>query len=126
VDRDRRAVRRHGYRGRGRLARQRHRRALGRAGGGPPPRAAAPCVRVTWLRAGEALSAVLLTAVELDLAVSPMSDVAEVGGTRELLCGMLSGIGYPYLVLRIGVAEPTSGVPATPRRDPAEVIEMDI
>jgi hypothetical protein len=79
-----------------------------------------------WLRAGEALSAVLLTAVEQDLAVSPMSDVTEVGGTRELLRGMLSGIGYPYLVLRIGVAEPSSGVPATPRRDPAEVIEVDI
>jgi hypothetical protein len=48
-----------------------------------------------------------------------------VGGTREILHGLLSGIGYPLLVLRIGVAEPTTGVPATPRRDAAEVIDVD-
>jgi hypothetical protein len=80
---------------------------------------------LAWLRAGEAVSAVLLTAVGEGVSVSPMSDVAEVAGTRELLRGMLSGIGYPFLVLRIGVAEPTTGVPATPRRDAADVIDID-
>jgi len=80
---------------------------------------------LAWLRAGEALSAVLLTAVEQDLAVSPMSDVAEVPGTRALLRGLLAGIGYPFLVLRIGVVEPTTGVPATPRRSPADAIDVD-
>lgn len=76
------------------------------------------------LRAGEALSSVLLTAVCEDLAVSPMSDVIEVPATRLRLASMLSGIGYPFLVLRVGVAEPATRVPASPRRDPVEVIEV--
>jgi len=80
---------------------------------------------VAWLRAGEALSAVLLTAVSADLAVSPMSDVAEVPATRALLRGLLAGIGYPFLVLRIGVAEQSAGVPATPRRGAADAIDVD-
>jgi hypothetical protein len=78
-----------------------------------------------WLRAGEALSAVLLEAVEAGLSVSPMSDVAEVTATRTLLRELLSGIGYPYLVLRVGVAEPVTGVPPTPRRDPGDAITTD-
>jgi hypothetical protein len=78
-----------------------------------------------WLRAGEALSAALLAAVHEGLSVSPMSDVTEVGGTREILRGLLSGIGYPFLVLRVGVAEPTVGVPSTPRRSPSDAIDAD-
>jgi nitroreductase len=81
---------------------------------------------VGWLRAGEAMSAVLLTAVGEGLAASPMSDVAEVAGTRALLRGVLAGIGYPFLVLRIGVAEPAGDVPAAPRRDPGDAIEIDL
>jgi hypothetical protein len=53
-------------------------------------------------------------------------DVAEVGGTREVLRGLLSGVGYPFLMLRISVAEPSVGVPSTPRRPPADVIDIDI
>jgi nitroreductase len=84
----------------------------------------------SWLRGGEALSAVLLAAVHEGLSVSPMSDVAEVGATREVLRGALHGIGYPYLALRIGtlrigVSEPTSGVPATPRRPASDVIDVN-
>ncbi len=78
-----------------------------------------------WLRAGEAMSAVLLNAVENGLAVSPMSDVAEVPGSRAMLRGLLSGIGHPFLVLRIGVAEPAGPVPPTPRRSPKEAIQID-
>ncbi len=81
--------------------------------------------RLEWLRAGEALSGVWLTAVTEGLSVSPMSDVAEVPSTRALLRGVLAGIGYPFLVLRIGKAEPVSGVPQAPRRDPAEAITVD-
>jgi hypothetical protein len=81
--------------------------------------------RLEWLRAGEALSAVWLTAVTEGLSVSPMSDVAEVPSTRALLRGVLAGIGYPFMVLRIGKAEPVSGVPQAPRRDPAEAITVD-
>jgi Nitroreductase family len=78
----------------------------------------------TWLRAGEALSAVLLTAVTEGLSVSPMSDVTEVAGTRETLRGMLSGIGHPFLALRIGVAEPATRVSSMPRREPDEAIDI--
>ena len=80
---------------------------------------------LAWLRAGEATSAVLLAAVSADLAVSPMSDVAEVPATRALLRGLLAGIGYPFLVLRIGVAEQSAGVPATARRNAADAIDVD-
>jgi hypothetical protein len=81
--------------------------------------------RTDWLRAGEGLSAVWLTAVGEGLSVSPMSDVAEVPGTRALLRGVLAGIGYPILVLRIGLAEPTGPVTPTPRRDPGDAIRID-
>jgi nitroreductase len=81
--------------------------------------------RLEWLRAGEALSAVWLTAVTEGLSVSPISDVAEVPSTRALLRGVLAGIGYPFLVLRVGTAEPVSGLPQAPRRDPAEAITID-
>jgi hypothetical protein len=80
---------------------------------------------LSWLRAGEALSAAMLAAVHDGLSVSPMSDVTEVGGTREVVRGMLSGIGYPFLVLRVGVAEPSVGVPSTPRRTAADAIDVD-
>jgi hypothetical protein len=76
-----------------------------------------------WLRGGEALSAVLLTAVHEGLSASPISDVAEVTGTRVLLNELLNGTGYPYLALRFGVGDPTTAVPATPRHPAAEVIQ---
>jgi hypothetical protein len=79
----------------------------------------------TWLRAGEALSAVLLTAVSENLAVSPMSDLAEVPSTRADLSAMLGGLESPFLVLRIGVAESATRVPASPRRDPGDAIKFD-
>jgi hypothetical protein len=81
--------------------------------------------RLEWLRAGEALSAVWLTAVTEGLSVSPISDVAEVPSTRALLRGVLAGIGYPFLVLRVGNAEPVSGAAQAPRRDPREAITID-
>jgi hypothetical protein len=81
--------------------------------------------RLEWLHAGEALSAVWLSAVVEGLSVSPMSDVAEVPSTRALLRGVLAGIGYPFLVLRVGTAQPVSPLPQAPRRDPAEAITID-
>jgi hypothetical protein len=78
-----------------------------------------------WLRAGESLSAILLAAVGEGLSVSPMSEVAEVPGTRALLRGVLAGIGYQFLVLRMGLADPASAVPPTPRREPGDAIDID-
>jgi nitroreductase len=79
----------------------------------------------TWLRAGEALGAALVTAVEHGAAVSPMSDLVEVAQTRETLRRMLAGIGHPMVVLRIGLIDAVTGVPETPRRSPESAIEHD-
>lgn len=78
----------------------------------------------TWLRAGEALSAAWLTATEQGLSVLPLSAVIEVTVTREALHRMLAGIGQPYLVLRLGVADPDhAGPPHTPRMPAAQVVD---
>lgn len=79
---------------------------------------------VAWLPAGEALSAVLLTAASYGLSTAPMSDVIEVSSTRELLRQMLAGAGHPYLALRVGEAVVANAEPSvTPRRATSETIE---
>jgi nitroreductase len=78
---------------------------------------------IDWLRAGEAVSAVLLTAVVEGLAVAPMSDVLEVAESRRRVRGLLPG-GRPYLVLRLGVPVGEEATPPTPRRRPEAVIRF--
>ncbi|MEO6084003.1 MAG: NAD(P)H nitroreductase [Umezawaea sp.] len=76
------------------------------------------------LRAGEALSAVLLAATDFRLATCPLSQPIEFGPTRDALReDVLDGIAFPQIVLRIGWA-PVGGepLPATPRRPAAEVL----
>jgi hypothetical protein len=75
-----------------------------------------------WLRTGEAVSAVLLTAATLGVATSVMSDVVEIAGARALLHAAIGPDGYPQLTLRAGVNESAPPIPATPRRPAAEVI----
>ncbi|BFU43143.1 Acg family FMN-binding oxidoreductase [Krasilnikovia sp. MM14-A1004] len=75
-----------------------------------------------WLRAGEALSAVLLTAVVEGLACSPMTDVLEVPDAEALVRGLLPGGDVPYVVLRIGVAVEDGAPPPTPRRGAGTVV----
>ncbi|WP_341719795.1 nitroreductase [Micromonospora sp. FIMYZ51] len=79
---------------------------------------------VSWLRAGEALSAAWLAATRLGVSVVPLSGVVEVAGTRQILRQVLSGLGYPYLVLRLGVADPAhAGPPHTPRLPREQVVD---
>ncbi|MGW0179446.1 Acg family FMN-binding oxidoreductase [Nocardia sp. NPDC003345] len=80
--------------------------------------------RLSWLRAGEAGSAAVLTATMLGLATCPMSEAFELPDTREAVReGLLGGIGYPQLVVRVGrPAAGTSDVPISPRRSLDEVI----
>jgi hypothetical protein len=69
-----------------------------------------------WLPAGEALSAAWLTAAELGVSLLPMSAPVEITSTREALCRLISGASYPYLVLRLGIADTTKPPPErTPR-----------
>jgi len=78
-----------------------------------------------WLRGGEALSAAWLAATELGVSVLPLSAAVEVTGTRITLRRLLSGLGYPYLVLRFGVADPEHQGPAhTPRLPSQQVVEI--
>ncbi len=69
------------------------------------------------LRAGEALSAVLLTATTLDLATCALSQPLEIGATRRTLRDdVLSGTLSPQIVLRLGWPPVGPPPPATPRR----------
>ncbi|GAA4880727.1 Acg family FMN-binding oxidoreductase [Actinomycetospora straminea] len=73
------------------------------------------------VRAGEALSAVLLEATVHDLAATPITQVLEVDETRERVRRMVGS--HPVVVLRVGrpVAE-APPPPRTPRRDLAAVL----
>ncbi|MFG3303154.1 Acg family FMN-binding oxidoreductase [Micromonospora chersina] len=75
-----------------------------------------------WLRGGEALSALLLTATAEGLASAPLSDAVEVAWPRRMMRDLLAGIGDPYLVVRVGWG-PDDDLPPAPRRTPADVIE---
>jgi nitroreductase len=76
------------------------------------------------LRAGEALSAVLLHATRLGLATCPLSQPLNVGSSRRAVQDeVLSGSAAPQLVLRVGWAPAGAPLPATPRRPIDETIE---
>ena len=77
------------------------------------------------LRGGEALSALLLKATADGLATEPISDAVEVAWTRHLMRELLSDVGEPYVAVRLGYLPGAEPLPATPRRDPAEVITID-
>lgn len=77
-----------------------------------------------WLRAGEALSAAWLTATALGVSVVPLSGAIEMAATRQTLRRLLAGLGYPFLALRLGLADPSTAGPAhTPRLPTAQVVD---
>ncbi|WP_033337569.1 Acg family FMN-binding oxidoreductase [Catenuloplanes japonicus] len=79
----------------------------------------------TWLRAGEALSDAWLLAAERGLGVLPLSGVVEVDVTRTALRMTLSELGYPYLVIRLGLPDlDHAGPPPTPRIPAAQLIDL--
>jgi nitroreductase len=73
-----------------------------------------------WLRGGEALSAVWLTAVELGVGVTPISEAVEMPASRQTLRRTLSFFGWPYLAMRLGIPDPDHPGPAHTPRLPAE------
>ncbi len=76
---------------------------------------------LSQLRAGEALSAVLLHATALGLATCPLSQPLELPSTyRQVRDVLLEGRLSPQILVRVGWA-PTEPVPSTPRRPVAEV-----
>ena len=52
------------------------------------------------------------------------SGAIEVPQTRDVLRRVLAGLGYPYLVLRLGLADPdVAGPPHTPRMPAAQILD---
>jgi len=79
----------------------------------------------SWLKAGEALSALWLGATHDGLSVVPLSQVIEVDETRQALHqDVLDGMAHPQILARIGWSEATrTRLDRTPRRAVDEVIE---
>ena len=75
--------------------------------------------RAEWLRAGQALQRVLLTATQRGIAASPLTQPLETNDAWQVR-DPVSGRGTPQLILRIGYGLP---VPATPRRPVSEVLD---
>jgi nitroreductase len=75
--------------------------------------------RTDWLRAGEALQRVLLTATSRGISASPLTQPLETADAW-LVRDPRSGSEQPQMILRIGYGLP---VPAAPRRPVAEVLE---
>jgi hypothetical protein len=73
---------------------------------------------IDWLRAGQALERVLLTATVSCLSAAFLNQPVEIPELRERLAA-LTGAGTPQLVLRLGHAPPHL---PTPRRDLSDVL----
>jgi len=75
--------------------------------------------RLDWVRAGQALQRVLLTATQHGIATSPLTQPLETGDAWQVR-DPASGQGTPQLILRIGYGLPA---PATPRRAVSDVLD---
>ncbi|MEU8006074.1 nitroreductase family protein [Catellatospora sp. NPDC049111] len=74
------------------------------------------------LRAGEALSAVLLTATAAGLGTAPISDVIEFPDLRARTSRLILGPGQPQILVRVGHPPPGHVAPS-PRRPAAQMID---
>ncbi|MEU4518895.1 NAD(P)H nitroreductase [Amycolatopsis sp. NPDC024027] len=80
--------------------------------------------RMSRLRAGEATSAVLLTATAFGLSSCPFTEPLEIADVRESVTENVTGGSYPQMVLRIGWAPAnTDPLLATSRRALADVLQ---
>lgn len=80
---------------------------------------------IDLLRGGEAVSALLLLATAEGLASAPLSEAVEVIWPRLLLRGLMSDLGEPYLVVRLGYRVDKTPLPPSPRREAAEAITIE-
>jgi nitroreductase len=81
--------------------------------------------RIDLLRAGEALSALLLRATAAGLSTAPLTEAVEVSWPRHLLRRLVEGTGEPFVVVRLGYPGDGAPPPPTPRRRPEHVIEVE-
>lgn len=75
--------------------------------------------RAAWLRTGEAMQRILLELTLLGWVASPITQAIEVPLTHGRLRAALTGVDHPQMLLRIGMAAPTT---AAPRRHRSEVV----
>jgi nitroreductase len=81
--------------------------------------------RMSRLRAGEAMSAVLLTATNVGLATCALTEPLEIPEVRrQVQLGVLDDTAYPQAIIRIGWV-PTSAapLPVTPRRAVEDLLD---
>ena len=80
----------------------------------------------SWLRAGEGLSALWLTATTQGLSVVPLSQVIEVEETRQALQQeVLGGLAHPLILIRIGWQSISrSHLQRTSRRPVDDVLDL--
>ncbi|RJQ87257.1 Acg family FMN-binding oxidoreductase [Amycolatopsis panacis] len=79
--------------------------------------------RLSRLRAGEATSAVLLSATRFGLASCPLTEPLEIPDVRREVRQQVLGGVFPQMVLRLGWAPANADpLPATPRRAVEEVM----
>lgn len=79
--------------------------------------------RLSWLRTGEALSALWIRATRTGLSVVPLSQPLEVPATRDGLQALLRDTLEPHLLVRVGwQAIGRSELPSTPRRPVDQVL----
>lgn len=77
-----------------------------------------------WLRAGEALSAVLLECTAAGLATCPLTHITEVPTSRRAIANLVPGRVEPQVVVRVGTAPTTAAQPPTPRRPVGDFLEL--
>jgi len=74
-----------------------------------------------WLKAGQALERLLLTACQSGLQASYLNQPIQTASLRPKLQHSIGSLGFPQVLLRIGF--PAEDLPATPRRSLEAVIE---
>jgi nitroreductase len=73
-----------------------------------------------WLRAGEAMMALLLEASVAGVQAQPLGQVVDRPTSRARLSAALGVVGHPQMVLRVGYARPG---PDSPRRPLDEIVD---
>jgi len=81
--------------------------------------------KAEWLASGRAFSAIVLDATVRQLATCPLTHLTEVRQSRELIRGLVSGVGTPQILIRVGTGGAPASVPETPRRPLIEVLSID-
>jgi hypothetical protein len=81
--------------------------------------------RADALSCGETLSAVLLECTMAGLGTCPLTHLIEVDECRDIVRGLVDGLGQPQVLIRVGVAPPMEVVPPpTPRHELDDVLQI--